>query len=83
MTLAEIVSLRLELGRCRRKADDALGTAMLLLDKAERDLRATKSAPPPHASFSYDLDNPLSVSDCERCGFAWQACSCEPNGGRT
>jgi hypothetical protein len=39
----------------------------------ERTSRLTRAE---LASFSYDLDNPLRVDDCERCGFCWQACVC-------
>lgn len=83
MIIAEIAAVRLELGRCRQQTDTAIGTAMLMLDKLERELRLSARAPSPEASFSYDLDHPLPVSDCECCGFGWQACVCEPNGGRT
>ncbi len=29
-------------------------------------------------TFAYDLDNPLKVDDCERCGaIDWRACICD------
>jgi hypothetical protein len=39
VTAAEIAAIRLELSRCRAQSDNALGTAMSMLDKLERWLR--------------------------------------------
>lgn len=82
MTAAEIAALRLELGRCRHQADTALHTAVLLLDKLERELRAQQraSAPPQPTTFGYDLDHPLRIDDCKACGFGWESCVCTPGG---
>lgn len=83
MTPAEITALRLELGRCRQQTDHALGTALQILDRIERDVRARAGVPSHEASAAYDLDHPLRTDDCEWCGFAWQACVCRQPGGGT
>jgi hypothetical protein len=85
MTAVGIAAVRFELSRCRQQSDHALAIALQLLDKIERDMRerarASRLTSAELASFSYDLDNPLRTDDCERCGFAWQACICGAPGG--
>lgn len=81
MTPAEITALRLELNRCRQQTDRALGSALLLLERIEREARAKAGAGSYEASFAYDLDNPLRTDDCTWCGYAWQACACRAPGG--
>lgn len=46
MTTVEIVALRLELSRCRQRVDHELGTAMMLLDRAETAAREAERVKP-------------------------------------
>jgi hypothetical protein len=44
VSLAEIIAVRLELGRCRQDADGAFGRAMQLLNRLEEECRERQRA---------------------------------------